>query len=728
MSPGSQLDPVLLELFRTELETHSRTLEEGLVKAEGEPSAQTIEPLMRAAHSIKGAARMLALNPAVALAHAIEDALIAAQRGDRLGAAEIDLLLRANDVFVQLARSAVAGIPQAIEQNRPAFEALTASLVQSREAARAPEPAKPLSAATPSATPAAAPDDRSVRVFSETLDRLVGLAGESLVHARSGKSLLLPLMRLKRDCERLAARPEDPQHGPTAPAPDWGSGEAAGVLEALRRHWGELDQFCARLELLSERLYNEAVSSRMCPFSDAVRGFSRMVHDLARATGKRVRFEIEGESTPVDREVLVKLEAPLTHLLRNAVDHGIEPPDRRVSLGKTAEGTLLLSARHTAGSLRIVVKDDGAGIDMAELRRRIVTRGYVAEEISAEMAEAELLEFLFLPGFSTAEAVTEYSGRGIGLDVVQSMARSVGGAVRVEAAPGQGTAFTLQLPLTLSVVRSLLVAINGEAYAFPLVRIDRVLRIARDEIEEMEGRQYCTIDGEHVGIVDAHQILDTPAPSGGPGPIHLLVVSDRLNRYGLAVDNVLGLRDLVVKPLDPKLGRVPNVSACAILENGDPALILDVEDIVRSIDQLLARTRPQKLAESRGEGATLPKRVLVVDDSLTVREVERRLLESRGYGVSVAVDGIDGWNTMQNSAFDLVVTDVDMPRLNGIELVRRVRGAPRLSRIPVVIVSYKEQEEYRTQGMEAGANYYLTKSSFHDETFLNAIRDLIGEA
>ncbi|MCL5743680.1 MAG: response regulator, partial [Acidobacteria bacterium] len=266
------------------------------------------------------------------------------------------------------------------------------------------------------------------------------------------------------------------------------------------------------------------------------------------------------------------------------------------------------------------------------------------------------------------------------------------------------------------------------AYAIPLARVDRVLQLAHQDIEAMEDRQYCTIDGEHVGIVDARQVFQLAGANGGSGGVSLAVISDRLSRYALAVGRVLGQRDLVVKPLDPALGKVPNLSASAILEDGTPVLILDVEDVVRSIDNLLARGRPHKLAAAREAAAASAKRVLVVDDSLTVREVERRLLENRGYEVVVAVDGMDGWYTLQNADFDLLVADVDMPRLNGIELVRRVRAAPRLSRLPVVIVSYKEQEEYRMQGLEAGANYYLSKSSFHDETFLNAIRNLIGEA
>jgi two-component system sensor histidine kinase and response regulator WspE len=281
--------------------------------------------------------------------------------------------------------------------------------------------------------------------------------------------------------------------------------------------------------------------------------------------------------------------------------------------------------------------------------------------------------------------------------------------------------------LTLSVLRTLLVDINGETYAMPLTRIDRALRLPHGELHVVEDRQYLTSGGENIGIVDAHQLFRIPRERPAGDLWNILVVSDRMNRFGLVVDRFLGQQDLVVRPLDPRLGKVPNVSAGAILENGNPVLILDVDDLVRSIDRLLTHGRLHKVGRGRGSERSTRRRVLVVDDSLTVREVERKLLETRGYEVAVAVDGMDGWNSLQRDPFDLVISDVDMPRLNGIELVRRIKQDPLLKGLPVMIVSYKDREEDRLRGLEAGANYYLAKGSFHDETLLNAVRDLIGD-
>ena len=344
------------------------------------------------------------------------------------------------------------------------------------------------------------------------------------------------------------------------------------------------------------------------------------------------------------------------------------------------------------------------------------------------MSPTELADFLFLPGFSTAASLSRVSGRGVGLDVVQSMAQEIGGSVRVSSKAGEGTQFELSLPLTLSVVRALVVTIAGEPYALPLSRVDRVLRVPEATLRAVEGRLYADVDGEAIGLVPAHQPLGlypSPAP---PGPLPVVVVSDRLNRFGLAVEELVGERELVLRPLDPRLGDVPDVGSVAILEDGAPVLVLDVDDLVRSIDHILAGDgvatvrRGRETEEKRGA-----RRILVVDDSITVREVERRLLENKGYEVDVAVDGMDGFNRVRSGRYDLVVSDVDMPRMNGIEMVSRIRHEPALARLPVIIVSYKDREEDRLRGLEAGASYYLTKGSFHDEQLVNAVADLIGE-
>jgi two-component system, chemotaxis family, sensor histidine kinase and response regulator WspE len=337
------------------------------------------------------------------------------------------------------------------------------------------------------------------------------------------------------------------------------------------------------------------------------------------------------------------------------------------------------------------------------------------------------VEFLFLPGFSTARDVTEYSGRGVGLDVVQDTIRRVGGSVRVSSKYGQGTTFHLSLPITLSVLRAVLADVAGEPYAFPHNRIDRLVRVPRSAVRSLERRQYVSVDGRNVGLVVAAQLFDLPVPPTAGDDLAVLLLSDETGHYGLIVEAFRGEQDLVVRPLDPRLGKVPNVSAAAILDDGSPVLIADVEDLVRSMDQFIQAGSLRRCDDEKRRERPR-KRILVVDDSITVREVERQLLRNEGYDVSVAVDGMDGWNQVRSGRFDLIVSDVDMPRMTGLELVKSMREDERLRDVPVIIVSYKDREEDRLRGLELGANHYLTKSSFHDNTFLQAVADLIGEA
>ncbi len=710
----------VLDLFRTELEVHAGVLDQELSAGSEELAGEKLDSLMRAAHSVKGAARMAGLEEAAGLAHAMEKVFSAARQGKRkLGPADVSLLQEASAVYGSLCKLDPKAIPESLHSQRSVVARLAARLGEAAEQEPAPAPR----AAASIASPPDSAGDGYVRVFADNLNRLVGLAGECLVQAKSLKTLQAGLRRIQQRQAELSGK---------LSAGEREAGGVAAEAEQLHNltlaHAHAFADYAHRIEQLSNRLYFEAVATRMRPFSDAVHGYPRMVRDLARSMGKSVRLEIEGQSTQVDRDILEKLEAPLTHLLRNAVDHGIEDPARRAAAGKPAEGRITLAARHISGLLSITVSDDGAGIDAEMLRAQVAARGYAPAEMAAGFSDAELFEFLFLPGFSTRNAVSEVSGRGVGLDIVQSMAREVGGSVRVESRPGAGTSVHLLLPLTLSVVRSLLFEIGGEAYAMPLSHIDRCLRVPLEEVHTAEGRQYCTVDGVHVGMVEAAQALRLPAAPRSGGVLNTIVISDRLTRYGLVVDRFDGLRELVVIPLDRRLGKVSNVSAGAILEDGSPVLILDTDDLVRSIDKLLTAGGLEKLRASAESTGPVRKRVLVVDDSLTVREVERRLLENGGYEVTVAVDGMDGWNALRMGAFDLLLTDVDMPRMDGFELVRRVRAAAQTSSLPVVIVSYKDQEEYRMKGLEAGANAYLTKSSFHGDGLLKTVRDLIGEA
>jgi two-component system, chemotaxis family, sensor histidine kinase and response regulator WspE len=771
----------MMDLFRMEAEERLAVLSQGLVALEGAgATAEVIEPLMRAAHSLKGAARIVGLGTAVRVAHAMEDCLVAAQKGQvRLGPAHIDALLVGVDLLVQVSKISegeqeswqsshgdeverlvtnLAAIQagQAFGTTATPSPATALPIPESRIIAQAQAQAQPLPepspaiaaqasppprASAPGPGPAAAePADRVVRVTAESLTRLMGLAGESLVQTRRFRPFVDSLLLLKSRQTGLLGtlqRLEDrlSSAGESLPAAErellsTARGQAARCLEGLGETLETIEEFARGSEDLSGRLHHEVLASRMRPLADGVRGFPRLVRDVSRQLGKQVKFEVVGETTGVDRDILDGLEAPLNHLIRNALDHGLEMPEERRAAGKNPAGTIRLEARHRAGMLQIILGDDGRGIDLDRLRVKVVEKGLTTAPVVSRLSEAELLDFLFLPGFSTKDKVTEISGRGVGLDVVQSMVQAVRGSVRVSSQFGKGIRFILQLPLTVSVIRALLAEIAGEPFAFPLNRIDRILMLDRHDIRDLEGRPHMLLDDQPVGLVEAAQVLELPAAPRENSRLPVVVASDRSHRFGVVVDRFLGECDLRVAPLDPRLGKVPNLNSSSVLENGWPVLIIDVEDLIRSIDNLLSGRQIKKLSAEAAvpDEARGPKRVLVVDDSITVRELERQLLENRGYTVDVAVDGVDGWNAVRSTRYDLVVSDIDMPRMDGIQLVAHIKEDARLKAIAVIIVSYKDREEDRIRGLDVGANFYLTKSSFHDQTFLDTVVDLIGEA
>ncbi|MEG3930830.1 chemotaxis protein CheA, partial [Microcoleus sp. T3_B1] len=661
-------DDSMMDLFRLEAEAQVAILNEGLLALESNSqSTQALETLMRAAHSIKGAARIVGLDALVNIAHVMEDCFVAAQNKTVvLNPDCVDVLLQGVDLLegigqvsdVELAswlaehnaefeitRGAIAAIltPESapkldrarvrdgeeeniVSQSRvsvastvseSSLEISNQSSIQSTSSYTAiaidqaesspsdvmvqesPERGKSSS----SESEHAATQDRVVRVSAENLNRIMGLAGESLIEANwlqpyadSMMSLKRRMVEISRTLEQLqdslehgAYQPEGKEYLETA------RNQEQECLDFLGERLGELELYAQRTANLSDRLYREVITSHMRPFVDGVQGFPRMIRDLGRKLNKQVRLEIVGKATPVDRDILKKLEAPLTHILRNATDHGIELPDERTAVGKSAVGMIRLEAFHRGGMLAITISDDGRGINPEQLRQKVINKNLATSEMAAQLTDAELMEFLFLPGFSTAKQVTEISGRGVGLDIAKSMAQEVGGTVRAISQPGKGMSFHFQLPLTLSVVRTLLVEVSGKPYAVPLARIDQIVTVERSHISEVENRQYFTMNQQNIGLIAAHQVLELPEPSSNPGSLSVVVISDQSNPYGLVVDKFLGERDLVVRPLDPRLGKVPDISATSIMGDGSPILIVDVSDLVRSIDAILNAGRLTKV-------------------------------------------------------------------------------------------------------------------------------------
>lgn len=751
--PGN-IDAVMLDLFRTELEHNTRALSDGLLAlGENVSNGKLLENMMRASHSIKGAARLVGIDVVVKLAHVMEDCFVAAQKSKIiLDENSIDLILKCVDSLKQIAKLSPAEHGGWLEANAPqvselihslhsiekgekktvsAIQAATKSQAAGEEIkeAQPAEPQKPQNNTTDTGQ-----HDAVVRVSAARINTLMGLAGELTVTSHWVRNYSDDMRNLKKKHNELIdtidrLRTVLDKRYLTALELNLLKNmqdRAESYRESLTSQLINLDDFDRRSSSLTSRMNHEIIASRMRPFRDATQGYKRMVRDVSRSINKKVTLLIRGEDTQVDREILEKIEAPINHMIRNAIDHGIESPEDRLAAGKPEQGTIILEAKHNAGQLSISVSDDGRGVDIEMLRRKVLERNLVNKTMADNLSRSELLDFLFLPSFSTRDEVTELSGRGVGLDVVHSTLQELRGKLHANTELGQGMRIQMELPLTLSVIRCLLVKICNELYAFPLATIHSLMRINKSDISVLEDKQYITLNNKNVGLIHCAQILGMTGESAQEN-IPLIVIGDWNNLYGLVVDDLVGERNLALRPLHSRLGKIKDISAAALTDDGEPILIFDVDDLVQSLRAIISGKDIVKIGKGRESDSAI-KRVLVVDDSLTVREVEKKLLESRGYVVDIAIDGVDAWNTVRIGNYDLVVSDVDMPRMNGIELVKLIKNDAALRNLPVMMVSYKDREEDKQKGLEAGADYYLTKGSFHDETLLDAVKDLIGDA
>lgn len=729
----------LQELFRFEAEQQVTELANGLLKLETTPSDKSVlEALMRAAHSTKGAARIVQLQPVVDIAHCMENAFVAALDGRlMLSTDAIDGLLEATDVILELAR---------LDGSGDAWLSLHQSDLQ-KLIAKLSSLEKSSTELTPSVTqvfesnlPTHKEEDSTGQAFSGAkqkkssaqLDRFMALSSQLLVENRWVNSHLRGMHRVKRVATNMAARVEKLRLLlQDFPLPEMAlmqlnelQSKANQTNALLTISVTEYDTFERRSGRLTDLLHREVMAARMRPFSDCLTQLPRLSRDVARLLGKSAVLTTSGHQTLLDRDIVAKLDIPLKHLINNALDHGIELPGEREKSGKSPTGLITIAAFQRKGSVYISIEDDGRGIDLAQLRTKIITRGLITDTLASDMSDAEVTDFLFLPGFSTREVITEVSGRGVGLDVVRDMVQELQGTVKAESQLGKGMRITLQLPLTMAIVPTLLVEIAGEPFGIALARVDQVLREEQKYSTHLEGGVCWQQGGQKIQLVPGFALLGLANTlDHSQKMMSVVVLNDGDNAYGVVVDRLVGERDLVVQALPAQLGRVKEISSGAIMEDGTPVLMIDVDDMLLACKKATLMGLPQF---SLGTSAKSRKRILVVDDSLTVREIQRKVLEAEGYYVDTAVDGVDAWNTLRAAAFDLMISDVDMPRINGIELVRMLKRDEGLCNLPVMIVSYKDRDEDRFCGLEAGADYYLGKGNFQDHALRDAVYNLIG--
>lgn len=762
----------LMSTFLDELEEGVRIATRDLLaleKAPGSERGELLQRLFRFAHSLKGAARAVRVKPIETACHSLESLLGQVRDGGReIDPELVELLFAAAD--------ALGDAGHRLRQSRGLEDAPLLKLLPrieamaSAEVAAAPDAPvggsatihadRSISATMPSPTPsppapAAATGDGVVRVRADKLDAVVARSSELLV-ARGGldsrvrevqelvdsiarmeaelKTLPRLLRRMLKGGKTPGAAPRTPEPGlPAARQPqrsEWSPliGQTLSrTAESFRKLTRELERHAASLErdtrtvhLAAAPLEEQVRRLRMLPLGEICDGLERMARDLAKQSHKEAQLCIEGAEVELDRALLAALKAPLMHMVRNAIDHGIEPPELRRASGKPACGTITISASLHSSQVHIAIQDDGRGLDTQAIRERVRAR-----QMHEPAAARELAEAIFAPGFSTARLITDISGRGIGLDVVKSSVEALHGSVEVAWEEGRGTRFVLKVPLTLTMLRGLVVSVQGQLLAFPSSGVHKLLRLGRDDLHTIEGWPTLVMEGRQVPVVALDESLKMATRKQGThiasrAPIVIAAVGDA--RVAFAVDELCEERELVVKSLGPRLSKLPNLAGAAILPSGKVAMVLHTAELMRSAMRNRSRERAPRFAASSAQSR---KRLIVAEDTLTTRSLLKGLLEAAGYEVTVAPDGAEAWELLQRRGADLVVSDVEMPRMDGFALAATIRGSTRFQHLPIVLVTGLENDRDKARGMQVGANAYLFKGSFDQRGLLAAISQLL---
>jgi len=480
----------------------------------------------------------------------------------------------------------------------------------------------------------------------------------------------------------------------------------------------------SRTSVVINDLQEQGMRMRMLPVSTVFQAFPRAVRDLARSFKKDVDLFMEGGDTELDKKVLEEINDPLVHIMRNAVDHGIESPEVRLKAGKCAQGTIRMAARQEGDHIVIEVSDDGAGIDPERVKAAAIRKGYISESEAKAMTDREAIYLIFEKGFSTSAIITEISGRGVGMDVVREfIVEKLKGSLDVQSTMGQGTTFLLTIPLTLAIIRALMLRVGDQVFAMPTASIEETLRIHPSEIIRVEGREVIRRQRRTVPLVRLGDILGVPHEESEAAKIPIATVGFSGHRMGFMVDALVGEQQIVIKPLGTHLLKVDNVAGVTILGAGEVVPILNVPDLMDNARHRAGQKTGGKAAEKERTG---PRKILICEDSFTTRELERSIFEAAGYDVEVAMDGAMGFAKLKEGLdVDAVVSDVQMPNMTGFELTRAIKADPGLREIPVIIVTSLERDEEKAEGIDAGADAYITKSVFNQDTLLDTVERLI---
>jgi two-component system chemotaxis sensor kinase CheA len=680
---------------------------------------------LREAHTLKGEASLTGFAMASKLIHAVEDYVkLVRDSGRQPGERDGDLILSGLDLVLRLVQEE----PEAASSEAELFMAKVAALLGKHETPAATEvvdapapsaqrPARPMPAATPAEVGKGTPPpvlvrrEGSIRVTAEKIDHLRGMVSDLLLSSVRWR-------QMTRTTRRLRDAAQSMRFGGTARSADDYNDTWNGIVAGLSAMESRLRDETHDLERLIADLDGSTRDLRMLPLGTLLEHFPVPLRQLARSLGRQIRFEIVGEQIDVDKALLEMLEEPLLHLLRNAIDHGVEPPAKRVQVGKPAEATVRIAAGMVGQRLHLEVSDDGAGIDAATVRKRAVATGVLDPANAAAASDEEILRSIFTAGFSTRDHVSQISGRGIGLNIVLDVVENIGGKVEVHTQPGRGTTFDIDVPLTVAITRAVLFRVGMSSYALPAVSVRGLVEERNMVITQRPGGATVDYAGVAVPLLDLCAVLDEPRVVGARGRI--IIAQSGADLVALAGTDNHREREVMLKPLGRFFEKLPLVPAAVNLEEGALALVLKVAELV-----LLARRRdgtPLGKDVQRAAGRV----ALIADDSPVVRDIIAQALRAHGMHVLVASDGEEALAMLgANTRVDVVVTDIDMPRLDGLGLVRTLRSQAISKHVPVVAISMRGGDVERRAAMAAGVSAYIDKGDFSQALLWQTVRPLV---
>ena len=750
----------LRKLFQIEAAEHIEAITAGLIALERAGDLEytsIVESVFREAHSLKGAARAVLLPGVEALCFDLESIFAAMKREElKLSAEMLDAIHPALGVLSALCANPNAlSSKEAREKEEETLAALK-QIVQGTANKRTGTPegtvvaAEPPFAGTQAVPTGSAPEgtfdtpqtrsstavraSATIRISSQKINALLleteELAGAKIAESERAsdlRSLVMDLagwnQRRVRQHVRQRFRQDD-----TMAASELLESEILYTRKleiSLRKLAACAHQDARSLAAITDKLLTDTKKVLLLPCSYLLGHLPKVVRELAREQGKEVDLLVKGEDIEIDRRVLDELKDPLIHLLRNCVDHGIEKPETRRKLGKPIHGSITITAKTAEGNrVEFTLTDDGAGIDAGKVKKAAVRLGLIAADEMALLNEAEVTGLIFRSGLSTSPIITDLSGRGLGMAIVQEKVEKLGGTIRVTSTPGAGTTFRMLVPLSMATFRGVLVVVADQHFVIPTASVVRTSRVKPEEIKTVENRLTITLGERAISLVRLRDVLEIIGPDGrGKGEVRPIVVVRALDRQvAFLVDEVKGEQEVVVKSLGRQLTRVRNISGACISGSGAVIPILNVADLVES-----ARTSgvPEPIGVTQDKGTKRSGRLILAEDSITSRTLLKSILEAVGYEVTACVDGLDALTRLKTEPFDLVVSDVDMPRMNGFELITNIRADKKLGELPVVLVTSLGSQRDREYGIEVGANAYIIKSDFDQSNLLEIIRRLL---